>query len=94
LRINQIIWVEEFAEKIEKKQDVTTFEVEEVLRGKKKVRRIARGNVHGEDVYLALGQTDAGRYLAVFFILKRSRDVLPISARDMDSKEMRQYGRK
>jgi uncharacterized DUF497 family protein len=94
LRINQIIWVEKFAEKIETKHDVTTFEVEEVLRGKKKVRRVARGNVHGEDVYLALGQTDVGRYLAVFFILKRNRDVLPISARDMDNKELKQYGRK
>ncbi|MFQ5341196.1 MAG: BrnT family toxin [Anaerolineae bacterium] len=94
MRIHQIIWIDKFVDKIESKHDVTTFEVEEVLRGNKKVRRTAKGDVEGEDVYLALGQTDAGRYLAVFFILKRNHDVLPISARDMDRKERRQYGRK
>lgn len=41
----------------------------------------------GEDVYLALGQTDAGRYLAVFFVYKKSHDAIVISARDMDDKE-------
>jgi uncharacterized protein with HEPN domain len=68
--------------------------VEQILWGKKKVRRVAKGNVAGEDVYLALGQTDSGRYLAVFYILKKNRTVLPISARDMDGKERRRYGRK
>lgn len=94
MRIKRIIWIDKFVDKLETKHSVATFEVEEVLRGKKKVRRIAKGNVQGEDVYLALGQTGTGRYLAVFFILKRNRDVLPISAREMDSKERRQYGRK
>ena len=93
MAISQIIWIDKFVDKIESQPYVTTFEVEEVLRGKKTVRRIAKGDVQGEDVYLALGQTDAGRYLAVFFILKANRDVLPISARDMDSKERRRYGR-
>ena len=45
----------------------------------------------GEDIYLALGQTDAGRYLAVFFIHKRSHDAIVISARDMDGKERNEY---
>jgi uncharacterized DUF497 family protein len=94
LRVRQIIWIDEFVDKIETKHHVTASEVEEVLRGKRKVRRIAKGNVRGEDVYLALGQTDVGRYLAVFFILKRNRHVLPISARDMDGKERRQYEQK
>jgi predicted nucleotidyltransferase len=65
---------------------------EEILHGGKKVYRIAKGDVKGEDVYLALGRSRAGRYLSVFFILKRNRDVLPISARNMDSKERRRYG--
>jgi len=94
LRINKIIWIDKFVDKIESRHHITTFEVEEVLCGKNKVRRIAKGDVQGENVYLALGQTDAGRYLAVFFILKMNHDVLPISARDMDDKERRQYGRK
>ncbi|MDI6791711.1 MAG: BrnT family toxin [bacterium] len=94
MTINEVIWIEEFVKKIESEHKVTTFEVEEILYGKRKVRRAAKGDVKGEDVYLALGQTDAGRYLSVFFILKKNRRVLPISARDMDSKERRQYERK
>ena len=52
------------------------------------------GDRKGEDVYLALGQTDAGRYLAVLFIHKSSREALILSARDMAAKERRQYGKK
>jgi uncharacterized DUF497 family protein len=94
LRIKEIIWLDRFVEKIEHKHGVTTFEVEQILRGKKKVRRVAKGHVAGEDVYLALGQTDGGRYLAVFYILKKNQSVLPISARGMDDKERRRYERK
>lgn len=92
IKINRIIWKETFVEKIESKHHVTMVEVEEILRGRKKVYRIAKGDVKGEDVYLALGRTSAGRYLSVFFILKKNRDVMPISARDMDNKERRRYG--
>ncbi len=46
------------------------------------------------NVYRALGQTDAGRYLAVFFVYKGDRKALTISARDMDGKERRRYGKK
>jgi len=94
LRIKEIIWLDRFVEKIERKHGVTTFEVEQILRGKKKVRRVAKGHIAGEDVYLALGQTDGGRYLAVFYILKKNQSVLPISARGMDDKERRRYERK
>ena len=37
----------------------------------------------GEDVYMALGQTDAGRYLTILLIYKVSGDALILSARDM-----------
>ncbi|MBM4030231.1 MAG: BrnT family toxin [Planctomycetes bacterium] len=47
----------------------------------------------GEDVYAALGQTDAGRYVAVFFIHKPGHLALVVSARDMDRKERRRYER-
>jgi uncharacterized DUF497 family protein len=43
---------------------------------------------------MALGQTDAGRYLAVLFIHKESNDALILSARDMSEKERRRYGKK
>ena len=94
MNIHQIIWVQKFIEKLQVKHSVQTEEVEEVLYGKMKVRRVEKGDVQGEDVYLALGQTYSGRYLAIFFILKQNHAAMPISARDMDSKERRQYGRK
>jgi len=94
IKIKRIIWKETFIEKIEGKHHVIMSEVEEILHGRKKVYRIAKGDVKGEDVYLALGKTGAGRYLSVFFILKKNYDVLPISARDMDNKERRKYGYK
>ncbi|MDP2766864.1 MAG: BrnT family toxin [Candidatus Methanoperedens sp.] len=92
LNINRIIWKEIFIKKIENKHQVTMAEVDEILYGKKKVYRMAKGDVKGENVYLALGKTRAGRYLSVFFILKKNNEVLPISARDMDNKERRKYG--
>jgi len=91
IKIKRIIWKETFIEKIEGKHYVTMFEVEEIMHGGKKVYRIAKGDVKGENVYLTLGKTSAGRYLSVFFILKKNHDVLPISARDMDNKERRKY---
>lgn len=45
-------------------------------------------------MYLALGQTDDGRYLAIYFVLKKSSDAIIISARDMDKQERRQYEQK
>jgi len=93
IKIDKIIWKEKFVEKIGRKHQVTISEVEEILHGKKRVYRVTKGDVNGEDIYLALGKTDAGRCLSVFFILKKSHSVLPISARDMDSKERRQYKR-
>lgn len=94
MRIKRIVWIDKFVDKIETRHHITTSEVEEVLHGERRVQRIAKGDVDGEDVYLALGRTDAGRYLAVFFILKARLDVLPISARDMDGAERKRYGRK
>jgi len=40
------------------------------------------------------GRTDAGRYVTVIFILKFGNHALVISARDMDKKERKQYGKK
>ena len=43
---------------------------------------------------MALGQTNAGRYLAVLFIYKKTKEALILSARDMAKKERRQYAKK
>jgi len=50
--------------------------------------------VVGESVYWALGQTDSGRYLTIFFIHKRGGKALPISARDMNAEERKRYEKK
>jgi len=42
---------------------------------------------------MALGRSAAGRYLAVIFIIKKN-NALILSARDMATKERKQYGRK
>ncbi len=94
MKIDKIIWKENFVEKVKNKHHVTIFEVEEILHGKKKVYRVAKGDVAGENVYLAMGKTSAGRHLSIFFIMKKNRSVLPISARDMDNKERRSYEHK
>ncbi len=46
------------------------------------------------DVYGAFGQSDAGRYLVVYFILKADRSALILSARDMARKDRRRYERR
>lgn len=93
MRVQRIIWLPDIVDKIERKHGVQPWEVEEILDGWVNARKVARGRVRGEDVYLALGQTLAGRYLSIFFVLKTSGAALPISARDMDQKERRLYGR-
>lgn len=55
------------------------------------VRRAEKGRVQGEDVYVGYGQTVAGGYLVVFFMLKYQTAALPISARDMTQAERRYY---
>lgn len=94
MRVNRIIWLPTIEDKLIRKYHVTRDEVKEVLDSQPRIRFVERGNVAGEDVYLALGRTDAGRYLAVYFIHKLSGDALIISARDMDSKERKQYAKK
>ena len=94
MEIRGIIWLRNIINKLAQKHQVDPEEVEEFFGNRPRIRRIERGDVAGEDLYSALGQTDAGRYLIVFFIYKRSREALVISARDMSQKERRRYGRK
>jgi uncharacterized protein len=91
IEITNLIWLDESIEKIETKHDVTPAEV---LESSPKIKRMSKGHFRGEHVYRALGQTEEGRYLAVFFIYKRTHEALVLSARDMDEKERKGYGRK
>jgi uncharacterized protein len=70
------------------------WEVDEVFMGKLNIRKMKKGHFRGEDVYRALGRTGAGRYLAVFFVHKRTGAALILSARDMDRKERKTYAAK
>jgi uncharacterized DUF497 family protein len=94
VRIEEIIWLEAIIEKLAVKHRVDPNEVEQVLRKKPKFRFVEKGDRKGEDIYLALGQTDSGRYLAVLFIQKPFAQALILSARDMADKERKLYARK
>jgi uncharacterized protein len=94
VEVQEDIWLDVFVEKIWRKHHVRTEEVEEVLYGRLRIRRVARGDVAGEDVYSATGQTMGGGYLIVFFVLKAGTRALVISARDVKPKERRQYVKK
>ncbi len=92
--INGFIWREDIIDKLAWKHNVTPDEVEEVFTGNPRFIRIEKGKVDGENLYNALGQTMSGRYLAVFFIYKRSRQALIATAREMNGKERRYYAKK
>ena len=94
MEVRDIIWVDVFVDKIWQKHHVKTEEVEEVLESSPKIRFIEQGDVKGENVYAALGQTKGGRYLIVFFILKENKYALIISARDMSGREKKLYEKK
>lgn len=94
MNVHEILWVDAIVDKLSQKHNVSIDEVEYVLKGRPRCRLIESGKVENEHVYSAMGQTSAGRYLIVFFILKTHEKVLPISARDMNNRERRMYGRK
>jgi uncharacterized DUF497 family protein len=93
MRIVGFIWLEEIVEKLEVKHQVMPDEVEELFVNQPAITRMKKGHFRGEDVYRALGQTEAGRYLVVFFIHKVTHEALILSARDMDAKERKTYAR-
>jgi hypothetical protein len=90
--IDDFIWLPDIIEKLYVKHHVTQDEVEEIFFNHPKYRFIELGHKSGEDIYSASGQTNAGRYLVVFFISKNNLALI-ISARDMDSRERGRYER-
>lgn len=94
MKITGIIWLEDIVEKLAWKHNVQQHEVIEVLRNEPLFRFIEKGHRKGENVYSASSQTDAGRYLVVFFVYKRNQKALIVSARDMTRAERRIYERK
>lgn len=94
MRITGFVWLERYVEKLAWKHDATPEEVEAVFASTPRYRLVEKGHVAGENMYAALGRTEEGRYLIVFFIHKLDGRALIISARDMDDSEKRLYGRK
>ncbi len=94
MRVTRVIWLPEIEDKLWQKHAVHVEEIEEVLFDDPRVRFVERGHREDEDMYAAYGQTDAGRYLIIFFILKAGNQALIVSAREMDDSERRSYGRR
>ncbi len=92
--IEGFIWFADIVDKIETKHRVTISEVEIAFTRKPVFNKIERGRVRREDLYRALGQTDSGRYLTIFFIYKETHEALVISARDMTDKERKNYAKR
>ena len=94
MKLNGIIWLEEVLEKLWQKHDVQQHEVTETFARKPYFHFVEKGHQKDEDVYPALGRTDDGRYLIVFFVYKQDRKALILSARNMSAKERKRYEKK
>ena len=94
MKISGIIWLEEIVDKIERKHRVKQDEIREILRSSSHFRFVEKGHRRGENVYAALGQTNAGRYLIIFFVRKKTQQAIVVSARDMTVSERRRYEKK
>jgi uncharacterized protein len=92
MKIAGIIWLRDVVDKLAWKHAVTTDEVEEVFNHMPHYRFVERGDVEGEDLYAALGQTEAARYLIVYFVHKSTSEALVVSAREMTPREKKAYG--
>lgn len=91
MRISGLIWLEEIVDKLARKHSVYQNEVREVLANGPHFRFVEKGHRSGEDVYAVLGQTNSGRYLIVFFVYRKDKRALILSARDMTSGERKKY---
>jgi uncharacterized DUF497 family protein len=91
LEIFDLIFLDTIVEKLDRKHNVQEQEVKEVFNNSPIIRFAEKGNRKNENVYAALGQTDSGRYLIVYFIYKQDKNALILSARDMDNAERRRY---
>jgi len=91
VKIIGFIWYNEIVKKITQKHNVQQDEVREVFDNPPRFRFVEKGHKPEENVYAALGRTNTGRYLIIFFIYKKDRFALIISARDMTHAERRRY---
>ncbi len=93
MKITGLIWLEDIVDKLNEKHAVEPDEVKEVFDSQPWFRFTEKGHRFDENVYAAFGQTEAGRYLIVFFVYKKDKRALVISAREMTQAERRSYER-
>ena len=93
MKITNVSSLERFITKIEVKHHISFEEIKEVLLNRPLFEFAEKGDVEGEDLYRAIGQTDAGRYLVVFFIDKHKGRAFVISAHDASKRERKHYGK-
>ena len=91
MKIEGFIWYDEIIEKLERKHNVYPYEVREIFVNRPQFRFVEKGHRIGDNVYSASGQTLAGRYLIVFFVYKKDKHALILSARDMTDGERKRY---
>jgi uncharacterized DUF497 family protein len=94
MRIKDLLLKSYVIDKLTWKHNISELELRQVFNNGPRIRMIEKGRIKGEDLYVALGRTDAGRYLVVFFIMKMSKEALIVTARDMTDKERRRYEKK
>ncbi len=71
MQIKGLIWLDKVIYKLLSKHKVGKDEVKEVLNSKPRFRFVEKGHRKGENVYAAMGQIQAGRYLIVFLSIRR-----------------------
>ena len=94
MEIIDLIIIPEILDKLIWKHNVTETEVRQVFLNGPRYRFIEKGRYRDEHLYLALGTTDSGRYLTVYFLYKKNKEAFIVTARDMTEKERKRYAKK
>lgn len=76
MEIRELVFLDRIVEKLDRKHRVKPQEVEEIFFQSPKIRFVEKGYRKDENVYAALSQTYAGRYLIVFFVYKQNKNAL------------------
>ena len=56
MKITECLWIDKFVDKIIGKHNVFPEEIEEVLSNQPLILKLEKGNVKGEDLYVAFGK--------------------------------------
>lgn len=94
MKISALIWLEEIVEKLGPETQRLTGRSETGFPEFSAFSLRGEGAPHRRERVFRPGQTDAGRYVIVFFVYKRKQQALILSARDMTGSERGRYEKK